>query len=315
MSVDHPWTGLVVCNGTTTDWFACGDGGPTITHGMGCPCPDTSRTLAFTAADSPIQSIMNVGLALGDSSCFPSFTVYCSGASPTPSQSSTTLAAAPSSTATSTSTAPQTNSLSLTTNSGGVVSTVFVTWTPDAPTSTSFLTMPSGSSNTTDAGGFSPMEPSATPNAGLQNEAKIGIGVGSAVGAVFVGALLWYYISYMRKRHGKKPASTAGDHSGPDSAADANGFAEKDNLGDDDPRSPTWSGHKSELPADKDPKSPTLSGHKSELPADAHEARSPVPVYEPYRGSYKSSLTAEAEGSQRYEGQSRGVREGVYEMP
>jgi hypothetical protein len=314
MSVDHPWTGLVVCNGTTTDWFACGDGGPTITHGMGCLCPDTSRTLAFTAANSPIQSIMNVGLALGDSSCFPSFTVYCSGASPTPSPSSTTLAAAPSSTATSASITPQTSSPSLTTNSGGVVSTVFVTWTPDAPTSTSLLTMPSNSSNTTDAGGFSPMEPSAVPNAGLQKEAKIGIGVGSAIGAVLVGAVLWYYTSYMRKRHNKS-ASMAGDHSGPDSAADADGFAEKDNSGDDDPRSPAWSGQKSELPADKDPRSPALSGYKSELPADEHEARSPVPVYESYSGSYRNSLTAEAEGSQRYEGQSREVREGVYEMP
>jgi hypothetical protein len=158
------------------------------------------------------------------------------------------------------------------------------------------------------------MEPLTVPNAGLRKEAKIGIGVGSAVGAVFVGALLWYYISYMRKRHNKS-APTAGDQSGPDSAADADGFAEKDNLGDDDPRSPAWSGHKSELPADKDPRSPAFSGHKSELPADEHEVRSPVPVYEPYNGSYRSSLIAEAEGSQRHEGQSREVREGVYEMP
>jgi hypothetical protein len=159
------------------------------------------------------------------------------------------------------------------------------------------------------------MEPSTVSNVGLQKEAKIGIGIGSVFGAVFVGALLWYYISCMRKRHNKKSASAAGDHSGPTSAADADGFAEKENLGDDDPRSPTWSGHKSELPADKDPRSPTWSGHKSELPADEHEARSLVPAYEPCKGSYKSGPIAEVEGSQRYGGQSRDVREGVYEMP
>jgi hypothetical protein len=163
------------------------------------------------------------------------------------------------------------------------------------------------------------MVPSTVSNVGLQKEAKIGIGVGSAVGAVFVGALLWYYISCMRKRHNEKSASAAKDHSGPDSAADADGFVEKGDLGDDDPRSPTWSGHKSELPADKDPRSPARSGHKSELPADEHEARSLVLAYEPYKGSYKgsykSSPTAEVEGSQRYGGQSKETREGVYEMP
>jgi hypothetical protein len=159
------------------------------------------------------------------------------------------------------------------------------------------------------------MEHSTGSNVGLQKDAKIGIGVGSAVGAVFIGALLWYYISCMRKRHNKKSASVAGDHSGPGSAAGTDGFAEKENLGDDDLRSPRWSGHKSELPANKDPRSPTWSGHKSELPADEHEARSLVPAYEPYKGSYKSSPTAEVEGSQRYGGQSREVREGVYEMP
>ena len=159
------------------------------------------------------------------------------------------------------------------------------------------------------------MEPPTVSNVGLQKEARIGIGVGSAVGAVFVGALLWYYISCMRKRRNKKSASAAGDHSGPDSAAGTDGSAEGRNVGDDDPRSPTWSGHKSELPADKDPRSPIWSGHKSELPADEHEARSLVLAYEPYKGSYKSSPTAEVEGSQRYGGQSREVREGVYEMP
>jgi hypothetical protein len=156
------------------------------------------------------------------------------------------------------------------------------------------------------------MEPSTVPNVGLHKEAKIGIGIGSAFGAVFVGALLWYYVSCMRKRRNKKSASAAGDHGGP---ASADGFAEKENLGDDDPRSPTWSGHKSELPADKDPRSPTWSGHKSELPADEHEARSLVLAYEPCKGSYKSDPIAEVEGSQRYGGQSREVREGVYEMP
>jgi hypothetical protein len=159
------------------------------------------------------------------------------------------------------------------------------------------------------------MEPSTVSNVGLQKEAKIGIGVGSAVGAVFVGVLLWYYISCMRKKHKKKSASAARGHSGPDSATDADGFAEKENLGDDDPRSPTWSGHKSELPADKDSRSPTWSGRKSELPADEHEARSLVPVYEPYRGSYKSSPTAEIEGCQRFGDQSGEIGEGVYEMP
>jgi hypothetical protein len=191
----------------------------------------------------------------------------------------------------------------LTTNIGGVVSTVFVTGTLDTPTGTSFFTMPLSSSNAMDAGGVRPMEPSTLPNAGLQKEAKIGTGVGSVVGAVFVGTLLWYYISCMRKRCKRKLVSAAGARTGSDSAADADRFAEKDHLGDDDLRSPAWPGPKPELPTVKDLRSPTLPGYKSELPADKHEVRSPIPVYEPYGESYRSSPTAETEGSQRYEGQ------------
>jgi hypothetical protein len=115
----------------------------------------------------------------------------------------------------------------------------------------------------------------------------------------------------MRKRHKKKSGE---DQSRPNSRNEANGSTENEKLGEDDPRSPTWSGHKSELPAE-DPRSPTRSAHKSELPADDREMRSPVPAYEPYRGSYRSSRKAEAEGSPRFEGEGKADRGVIYEMP
>ena len=295
MGIDHSWVGLVTCNGISTDWFACGDNGPTVTRGMGCNCPRTSATLAFTAGGSPIQSIMQLGLAYGDSSCFPSFSLYCQEATQGPFPSSTTTTAAASSTPTSTSTPAQRSSPSLTTDSGGVVSTVYITTPP--PTSSPIITLTSDSSTVTPVEGSISTNSPITSSTGLQTQAKIGIGIGSAVGAVFVGALLWYCTWCMRKRHSEKPELAAEDQTGPDSQANASGFAENDKLGDDDPRSPTW------------------SGHKSELPSEDHEVRSPVPAYEPYRGSYRSSQTAELEGSPRQGGQSIQVREGLYEMP
>jgi hypothetical protein len=313
MSIDHSWVGLVTCNDVSTEWFACGDNAPTITHGMGCNCPQTSATLAFTAVDSPIQAIMQLGVAYPQSSCFPSFTAYCSGASQGLATSSTVSAAAPNSTAASTPAASRTTSTSLTTNSGGSVITVVTTQLITAPSVTSIHTPPANSSSTTAPGVPSPADSSTSSDAGLKTQAKIGIGVGSAVGAVFAGTLLWYCVSCMRKRK-RKSALPTESHTSPVSSDVANGFAENDKLGDDDPRSPTWSGRKSELPAE-DSRSPTRSRHKSELPADDHEVKSPVPAYEPYRGSYRSSTTAEVEHSPRYGVQGRADREGLYEMP
>lgn len=117
------------------------------------------------------------------------------------------------------------------------------------------------------------------------------------------------------KRHKKKFGLSSKEQVEANATHEVKGFVEQDKLGDDDPRSPIWSGPKPELPADKNPRSPTWSGSKSELPADDHEIRSPVPAYEPYRGSYKSSSTAEVEGSPKFGAQSGAVREGVYEMP
>jgi hypothetical protein len=115
----------------------------------------------------------------------------------------------------------------------------------------------------------------------------------------------------MRKRQKRKSAE---DQTGPSSKNDAIGPVENEKLGDDDLRSPTWSGHKSELPAE-DPRSPTRSPYKSELSADDNEIKSPVPTYEPYRGSYRSSRTADAEHSPKFGGQREADRGGLYEMP
>jgi hypothetical protein len=153
---------------------------------------------------------------------------------------------------------------------------------------------------------------SDTPDAeGLQTQAKIGIGIGSAVGAVSVGALLWYCLWCAKKRRQKKPAE---NQAGLNSANDAIRPMENEKLEDDDPRSPTWSGHKSELPAE-DLRSPTRSAHKSELSADDNEIRSPVPTYEPYRGSYRSSKMEDVERSPKFGGQRGADRGGLYEMP
>jgi hypothetical protein len=312
MDIDHSWVGLVTCNHISTNWFACGDNAPTVTHGMGCTCPQTSATLAFTAADSPIQAIMQLGATYPESSCFPSFRAYCSQTTQASSSSSITVIAAPTSTASSTHTASQTTSASLPTNGGGSAPTAFSTQLGTASADSPTPTPPSSYSGTTTAGDPSPTDYSDTSDArGLQTQAKIGIGVGSAVGAVFLGALFSYYLSCVKKRRKNKSAE---NQTGLSSTNDAMGPVENQKLGDDDPRSPTWSGHKSELPAE-DPRSPTRSAYKSELSADDTEVRSPVPTYEPYRGSYRSSRTADAERSPKFGGQ-RGVdREGLYEMP
>ena len=325
-SIDHQWVGLITCNGVSTDWFACGDNSPTITSGMGCSCPQTSATLAFTAAADPIPNIMQLGLSYGISSCYPGYSIYCAEATegPSPSISST---AAPSSAATSASTPVRTSSEFLTTNSGGQLITVFITTT--APTSSPIISRASESSigshgslarpttsSAASIGGTNSPSPPIASGPGLQSRAEVGIGIGSAVGAVLVGALLWYCISCLRKRHKRESALSTSDKTGPGSSDETTGFAVNHQLGVDDPRSPTWSGHKSELPAEnKDPRSPTWSGHKSELPTDDHEVKTPVPPYATSRGSYRSNQTPEAEGILGHGGHGMGLRDGLYEMP
>jgi hypothetical protein len=92
----------------------------------------------------------------------------------------------------------------------------------------------------------------ASSDPGLSTGSKIGIGVGVGTGALVLAALLWFLLNFLRKRrHGLPPpiedqirpksfGSYAGI-SGANSSEGANG----------DLRSPAWSGHKSELPADE----------------------------------------------------------------
>lgn len=161
----------------------------------------------------------------------------------------------------------------------------------------------------------------------MNTATKAGIGIGGAVGAIIVAVLLWVATAFCARKYRKKVLKPD-DQIRPSSLEYSDGFAQKNKTADEDPRSPTWSGHKSELPAEE-ARSPRLPGHKSELPADESEARTPAPSYEPYHDSYRSpaipgfhgslniggSTVSEIEGSPGLVGLLRRDRAGVHELP
>ena len=144
----------------------------------------------------------------------------------------------------------------------------------------------------------------------------VGVAIGSVAGAALGAVLLWFILRTCRRKYSKKKAAANNDD-----GTDVMG--EKVEAGD--PRSPTYTGHRSELPA-TDLRSPVSSNRftqKSELGTDEHEVKSfksptlttSSGTYAPYRGSYRSTTPSEVEGSPRIGGPGKAIGEGVYEMP
>ena len=315
---------MVYCNGTTDvgQWACCNDTNPIVTKGVSCSCP--AAPLAFQASRF-IPSTMSLPQAPGGTiSCLPDYTgavcpTYLTlgtdsifSTAESTSAATTSIGRTSSITAMSSSGAGSSSSNSLPTKTSvGKISIPLTTpiTTPSA-TSTApnpFLATSTSPSSTT--GSAAPQSPSTS---GLKTQEKVGIGVGTVAGAIVAAALIWLCVTFRKRRCRKQALTPIEDQIRPRSPTSTHGFAEKNQVGGDDPRSPTWSGHKSELPANEDPRNPSWSGHKSELPADESPARSPAPTYQAYN---RSSTASELVGQPMYGGPGRFIKEGLYEMP
>ncbi|KAM0272204.1 hypothetical protein ACHAQH_008805 [Verticillium albo-atrum] len=175
-----PWVGLTYCNGTSEQWIACEQSGreDALTVADDCWCPQTDRTVAFTAS-SVLENVAELpstpgGEVVWQRGFLPSFAEQDDAA---------------------TSTAPPTTPTS---SSSSTISTPIQTNTPAE-------TSPAAT------------ETAQSTDNGLSWPAKIGIGVGVGVGSALLLALLalLFFSRRRRQRRESEAASTKGDH--PDS--------------------------------------------------------------------------------------------------
>ncbi|CRK18675.1 hypothetical protein BN1723_013792, partial [Verticillium longisporum] len=175
-----PWVGLTYCNGTSEQWVACeqSERQDALTEADQCWCPQTDRTVAFTAS-SVLVNVAELPTSVGGE------VVWQRGFLPSFADTDT---------ATSTTPPTQTTSTSPSTSSQ-VGSTNVPAETSPAATET----------------------PESTDN-GLSTPARIGIGVGVGVGSAVLLALLalFFFTRRRRQRHeAQANASPKGDR--PDS--------------------------------------------------------------------------------------------------
>ena len=303
ISLDQTYMGLVYCdgtNGTDHTWTGCWNNSTLVIHSPAqdaplCWCPaDDARVFAFSAGPS-LANIMALPTdASGTPSCWPGFKSACAVASTSKTSPVITSSAFSSSSVTAGSSTSSTNTTpSLFTN--GEAGSTAPTSAP--PTSISALgtstSMSYGGSNSSVIPSTQVADPTAN-DSGLANGAKIGIGVGVAGGAIVAIALLWLCTAAWRKRRHEQDIRPISDQIRQRSPTGTQASVGKDPFDVTDPRSPTW------------------SGHKSELPAAENQVRSPTPSYEAF-----SPTRSELEGSPRLggRGKSVGSGSGVYEMP
>ncbi|EXJ71241.1 uncharacterized protein A1O5_05047 [Cladophialophora psammophila CBS 110553] len=268
---EQPWAGLVYCNGTSNEWVACKDEGSTVTTPLPCWCPDVdSRTVAFTDA-SVLTNIMSLPATLGGRVTWKDADAYSS-------EHSLTSILTSSDTDTTTST-PTSSSVTDTTILLSPASTV------SAASST--LRSPSASFQTFSA-------PEATAGAianhsGLSTGQKIGVAFGAAGGAAAMVLFAWLLCTCFRRRAGgrqeqNEPASM---------------------------REPTLP-QAERRPTNPEMRSPAWSGHKSELPADENvTSASPVPRYQ----DFARPQSAEVEGSPVRMSPTRPTQDGGLRVP
>jgi hypothetical protein len=113
----------------------------------------------------------------------------------------------------------------------------------------------------------------------LSTGTKVGIAAGAVAGALAIIALLFFLLRHLRKRR-HPPAPPIEDQIRPKSYGSYAAMSEGMNPPSaySDPRSPAWSGHKSELPADENVKpSPTFPPAMSMAPSSLAEVEGTTP--------------------------------------
>ncbi|EXJ77334.1 hypothetical protein A1O3_09560 [Capronia epimyces CBS 606.96] len=256
------WAGLVYCNGTSNEWVACEDSGATVSSPEPCWCPSTSRTVAFTDAPQ-LTNIMSLPNMLGASVTWMDRAAY-------ESEHSLTLT---------------TSAVSQTSDPGSITTLLPPVSVPTtlSPTTSSTSSSSTSSANTTSIAPATPA--SVTNSSGLGTGQKIGIALGSAGGVVSMLLLGWLVAKRMRgqkKKHRSTPPMV--DLSRP---------------------------HPEISQTEAEMRSPSWSGHKSELPADESTNLSPSPNYQ----EFQRPLSGEVEGSPSRLSPTRATYDGGYRMP
>ncbi|KIW67879.1 hypothetical protein PV04_07094 [Phialophora macrospora] len=281
---DEQWVGLVYCNGTSNQWVACDEketGSTTVTKPSYCWCPDEeSRTVAFSAS-SVLRNIMSLPATKGQSVTWKdaeAWTTEHSLASALGSSSDTGT-----STSTSTSSSSSLSSTDSSSTSKSPVSTIQEPATTISPFST--FAAPAATSS-----------PSAT-SSGLSTGAKVGIALGSVIGTAVFALLAWLVYACMRRR---SPKNEAKAEEPPPMREPTLPQVERRPT-DPDLRSPAWSGHKSELPADVSVTSMSTS----------------APVYHEYTYQQRpdSTTRSEVEGSPARTSPLRPTHDGGLRVP
>jgi hypothetical protein len=238
-----------------------------------CYCPTTSATAAFTAS-SVLENIMSLGASAGTYFCYPGYEAACTAAPTSPAAQSSATGT----------TSPQSRSSFPTATSELPSSTL------STSTSTSDAIASTGAANAITSASLLPNTSLSNGSTGLSNGAETGVIAGGTVAALGICALcVWFCRKLYRPKQKPTPIE---EQIRQDSLYGTEGSMEKAASDADDPRSPAWSGHKSELPADS--------------------IVSPVTPYEPYRPSPRIS---EIQESPMLGGRGRPIGPGVYEMP
>ena len=231
---DRPWTGMINCPDDSANWVLCDDGnGATITSGAPCTC--SSQSTAFT--DSPtLTSIMFLPAERGD---HVTWVTYDGAMFNGNTDLTTSFSARYYSEIAGRNAAPSTTG-DLSGQPGTKGPTPASTSRPSK--SSPIKTSTSSATVTATAAVNNQSATLTAPKTG-QN---VGISIGAAGGACILGLLMFFCFRYRRRARQQtvaeveKPSATSPleiNHNSP---------------GISDPRSPAFSGHKSELSADCD---------------------------------------------------------------
>ena len=251
---DNPWSGLVWCTSNSSIWVACDDEGPTVTKGAPCSCSEAPANPAFTDAET-LTNIMSLPYSTGGP---VSWWVYTNDVVNGQTLSGT-VAANYYSVLAHRNTAPslsQQSAVATVTSTATTSMSTTVTSTDGIPSSGT------GSSNSPTAVSSSPTTtsniavalPSATPQSSTGGHGKlIGFVVGFAGGTALLLAIGYFCWRQRLKKNRASKEGSASENSGQAEDIAHHPSSVSDPLMNDaNARSPAWSGHKSELPADSE---------------------------------------------------------------
>ena len=250
---DNPWSGLVWCTSNSSVWVACEDEGPTVTKGAPCSCSQAPSNPAFVDAQT-LLNIMSLPYSTGGPVSWwtynndvvnghtlsgivnPAYYSNWAGRNTAPSLSPSTA------TITTSSSMPSTSPSQSGTAAPSTVSS-------NAPAATS--------SNPTTTSNIAVTLPSATPQSSSGGHAKlIGFIVGFIGGTALLIAIGYFIWRQRLKKNRALKEGSPSENSGPSDDTTSHPLSGvSDPLmheANADLRSPAWSGHKSELPADSE---------------------------------------------------------------